>query len=40
MKPEESIVQKYLDQKKLGVLVYEPDGNIPSDFLLNPDVFL
>ena len=35
MQPEEDIAKKYLEQQRLGSLVFEPDGNIPPDFSLS-----
>jgi hypothetical protein len=35
MKPEEISTNKYLKNLYGGNVVFEPDGNIPPDFLVN-----
>lgn len=35
MNPSERIVQRYLLSRGLGAVVYEPDGNVPPDFLVD-----
>jgi hypothetical protein len=38
MKPEEILAQTYLNSLGYGVAKYEPDGNVPPDFLLDPSI--
>lgn len=38
MKPEEQIASVYLEALGLGKPIYEPDGNIPPDFLLQNSI--
>ena len=35
MKPEECVVNLFLNQTQKGKIVYEPDGNIPPDFSID-----
>jgi hypothetical protein len=38
MKPEESLAEQYLNSLGYGTAEYEPDGNVPPDFLLRPSI--
>ena len=38
MKPEESVVNLFLNQTQKGKIVYEPDGNIPPDFSIDGQI--
>lgn len=34
----EALVEKYLKYKRFSNIIYEPDGNIPPDFLVNGEI--
>jgi len=38
MNREEKVAKKYLEQQNLGVVVFEPDGNIAPDFALSKNI--